>query len=193
MPERYIAFDVETPNYANDRMSAIGITVVENGVIVDEIATLVNPESHFDYFNIQLTGITPEMAAEAPTFPELWPTIGPILDSGLLIAHNASFDMSVLAKCLQAYGICWRPCADYACTVQMGRRCYPQLPNYKLNTLCNYLDIQLDHHRASSDSRACAELLINYLDHGMDMSRFRRSYDFINICTVKRNGGRYGY
>ena len=63
MPERYIAFDVETPNYANDRMSAIGITVVENGVIVDEIATLVNPESHFDYFNIQLTGITPEMAS----------------------------------------------------------------------------------------------------------------------------------
>ena len=67
MPERYIAFDVETPNYANDRMSAIGITVVENDTIVDEFATLVNPESHFDYFNIQLTGITPEMAAEAAT------------------------------------------------------------------------------------------------------------------------------
>ena len=41
MPERYIAFDVETPNYDNDRMSAIGITVVENGTIVDEFATLV--------------------------------------------------------------------------------------------------------------------------------------------------------
>ena len=163
MPERYIAFDVETPNYANDRMSAIGITVVENGVIVDEFATLVNPESRFDYFNVQLTGITPEMAAEAPTFLELWPTIVPILDSGLLIAHNASFDMSVLAKCLRAYGICWRPCADYACTVQMGRRCYPQLPNHKLNTLCDYLDIRLDHHQAGSDSHACAELLINYL------------------------------
>ena len=29
--ERYIAFDVETPNCRNDRISAIGVTVVENG------------------------------------------------------------------------------------------------------------------------------------------------------------------
>lgn len=29
MSERYIAFDGETPNYANDRISAIGISVIE--------------------------------------------------------------------------------------------------------------------------------------------------------------------
>ena len=28
---RIIAFDVETPNYRNDRMSAIGVAVVERG------------------------------------------------------------------------------------------------------------------------------------------------------------------
>lgn len=186
MPERYIAFDVETPNYANDRMSAIGIAVVENSVVVDEFATLVNPETHFDAFNVQLTGITPEMAAKAPTFPELWPTIEPILDSGLLIAHSAPFDMSVLAKCLRAYGICWRPCVDYACTCQMGRRCFPQLPNHRLNTLCACLGISLDHHRAESDSRACAEILIRCLDTGMDIARFRRRYDLLAIRTKTR-------
>ena len=31
---RYIAFDVETPNSRNDRMSSIGIAVVEAGEIV---------------------------------------------------------------------------------------------------------------------------------------------------------------
>jgi hypothetical protein len=72
MTERYIAFDVETPNCANDRMSAIGITVIEDGVIVDDFYSLVNPEARFDYFNVQLTGITPEMAKKAPTFSELW-------------------------------------------------------------------------------------------------------------------------
>lgn len=130
MLERYIAFDVETPNASNARMNAIGIAVVENGRIVDEFSTLVNPESHFDTFNIQLTGITPGMAAEAPTFQELWPTIEPILSSGLLVAHNAPFDMSVLSKCLRAYRIVWKRCVDYACTCRMGRRCYPQLPNH---------------------------------------------------------------
>lgn len=174
---RYIAFDVETPNYANNRMSAIGITVVEDGAIVDEFATLVNPESRFDYFNVQLTGITPELAANAPTFFELWPTIEPILGSGLLIAHNAPFDMSVLSKCLTAYGIQWRPTVTYACTCQMGRRCYPELPNHRLNTLCAYLGIELDHHQAGSDSRACGKLLLNYLEQGMDVSQFRRNYN----------------
>ena len=44
MPEKYIAFDVETPNSANHRMSAIGLAVVEGNHIVEEFATLINPE-----------------------------------------------------------------------------------------------------------------------------------------------------
>ena len=184
LPSRYVAFDVETPNACNDRISAIGVAVVENGTIVDELNTLVNPETRFDRFNVQLTGITPEMAAEAPTFPELWPTLGPLLDSGLLIAHNATFDMTVLAKCLRDYGIAWRSSAAYACTVRMGRSCCPELPNHKLNTMCTYLQIPLHHHQAGSDSRACAQLLLHYLDRGLDIRRFRRTYDLIHCRTV---------
>lgn len=184
MLERYIAFDVETPNSANDRMSAIGVAVVEGGAIVREFATLVNPETWFNAFNIQLTGITPAMAAEAPTFRELWPILAPILDSGLLVAHNAPFDMSVLSKCLRAYGIRWRPSVDYACTCRMGRQCFPSLENHRLNTLCTYLGIPLDHHRAGSDSRACGEVLLRCLDHGADIARFRRHYDLLHARTI---------
>ena len=186
MPERYIAFDVETPNSSNDRMSAIGITVVEDGVIVDEFATLVDPETYFHPFHVQLTGITPEIAAEYPAFGELWPVLADRLDGGLLIAHNAPFDMSVLSKCLRAYGIAWRDSVDYACTCQMGRKCFPQLPNHRLNTLCTYLDIELDHHRAGSDSRACAQLLLHCLDRGLDVGRYRRSYDLLHTRTIQR-------
>ena len=96
MTDRYIAFDVETPNWANDRMSAIGIAVIEDGEIAGEFYTVVDPETYFDRFNIDLTGITPEMAADSPAFPEVWHEIEPIMSSGLLVAHNAPFDMSVL-------------------------------------------------------------------------------------------------
>ena len=51
---RYIAFDVETPNRYNDRISAIGIAVVEDGEIVHSFYSLVNPEAGFDWFNTQL-------------------------------------------------------------------------------------------------------------------------------------------
>ncbi len=189
MVERYIAFDVETPNSNNDRMSAIGVTVVENGNIVEELSTLVNPETWFARFNIGLTGITPEMAADAPGFDELWPELAPLFSSGVLAAHNAPFDMSVLAKCLRAYCVDWKDTVEYVCTCQMGRRCYPELPNHRLNTLCEYRNIELDHHQAGSDSRACAQLLIDYQEHGIQIEKFRREYDLAHFRTV---GGTYG-
>ncbi len=185
MSERYIAFDVETPNYANDRISAIGISVIENGCVTSDFYTLVNPEAHFDPFNIQLTGSTPEMVADKPTFPELWEKIQPIMDSGLLIAHNAPFDMGVLAQCLNNYRIEWQPFTYYACTCVMGRACYPNLNNHKLNTLCEYLQLDLDHHNAGSDSRACAELLLDYIRHGLTPERFLRRYDLAQRRTLR--------
>ena len=57
MSQRVVAFDVETPNSVNDRMSAIGITVMERGRVVDEFYSLVNPEEEFEPFNVELTGI----------------------------------------------------------------------------------------------------------------------------------------
>lgn len=183
---RYIAFDVETPNGANDRMSAIGVAVIENGEIVQEMATLVNPETYFHRFNIQLTGITPEAAAKAPAFPVLWNELEPVFSSGVLVAHNAVFDMGVLSKCLQAYGIGWKDTAEYACTVQMGRKCFPGLPNHRLNTLCEYLDIPLDHHQAGSDSYACASLLLRYQQEGLEVERFHRKYDLTSRRTLQQ-------
>ena len=110
---RFIAFDVETPNRLSHRMSAIGITVIENGVITETFYSLVDPQTHFDYFNIKLTGIDAEKVKDAPTFPELWSKIEQLMSSGILVAHNAVFDMSVLKKCLNDYGIFWRQNTEY--------------------------------------------------------------------------------
>ena len=87
---KYIVFDVETPNRYNNRMSAIGISIVENGKIVKSFFSYVDPEQSFDWFNTKLTGIDARTVAGAPTFPELWKKIEPILSSGVLVAHNAS-------------------------------------------------------------------------------------------------------
>ena len=153
---RFIAFDVETPNHLSDRMSAI-----------------------FDYFNTRLTGISEETVWDAPTFPELWPEIEPLMSGGLLVAHNAVFDMGVLKKCLQYYEIDWKPYVRYICTVQMGRRILPGM-SHKLDVLCDYYGIELDHHQAASDSRACAKILLRYLEQGADI---RKS---IRTCSLNK-------
>lgn len=186
--EKYIVFDVETPNAHNDRISSIGVAVVENQTIVNEYYTLVNPQTHFDPFNISLTGISPEDVVNKPTFAEVWTELAPIFSSGMLIAHNAPFDMSVLAKCLNAYQIEWQPYAYYACTCQMGRRYLPDATDHKLSTLCTLLHIPLEkHHCALNDAKACARVLIHYLQQGNDPTDFVHSFDLVHSCTQKKS------
>ena len=186
MQQRYVVFDVETPNSANDRISAIGVSVVEHGRVEKTFYSLVNPETRFDWFNVQLTGITPEMTADQPAFPALWQALAPVFDGAVLVAHNAPFDLGVLSKCLRQYGILWRERVPYVCTCQLGRRLMPQLPDHRLNTLCGHLHIGLDHHHAGSDSRACAEILLHCLQRGPDMDRFLRTYDLTIGKTVPK-------
>jgi len=175
---RYIVFDVETPNRFNDRMSAIGISVVENGIITEEFFSYVNPEAAFDPFNTMLTGIDAGTVANAPAFPALWRRIEPLMSSGILAAHNAVFDLGVLKKCLQHYGIPWKSAAKYCCTVQMGRRLVPGI-SHSLNVMCDYYGIRLNHHQADSDSHACAEILLKYFAAGAQEKDFIRTYHLL--------------
>lgn len=175
---RYVVFDVETPNRYNNRMSAIGISVIEDGRITEEYFSYVNPETFFDYFNVRLTGISEQTVADAPAFPDLWSEIEPILSSGILVAHNAVFDLGVLKKCLQDYGIQWKESVRYCCTARMGRVLLPDM-RHRLNDLCAYYGIALDHHKADSDSHACAEILLQYFLSGADERKYIRTYRMI--------------
>lgn len=174
--ERFVVIDVETPNHLNDRISAIGVTVVENGTIVDSFYSLVNPNTYFDAFNVRLTGIDDKKVADAPVFPEVWTLIEPTLNSGIIVAHNAVFDLGVLRKCLHFYNISWKSSINYLCTVQIGRRLLPSI-SHKLNVLCDYYDIELNHHNADSDSFACANILIKYLEKNIDVDLFIKTFN----------------
>lgn len=175
MRRHYIVFDVETPNRYNNRMSAIGITKILDGKITDSFFSYVNPEVSFDSFNTELTGIDASTVADAPTFDALWKEIEPMFSSGILVAHNAVFDLSVLKACLSAYGITWKKSVKYLCTVQAGRKLLPDM-KHNLNVMCEHYGIELDHHKVDSDSRACAEILLRYIADGADEKQFIRTY-----------------
>ena len=175
---RYVVFDTETPNSRNDRMCQIGVSVVENGRITESFVRLVNPECDFAAFNVMLHGITPEATYGSPCFAELWRgELEDVFSDGVLVAHNAPFDMAVLSKCLRAYGIRWRERAPYIDTVRMARQAFPSLPNHKLDTLAYTLGVELDHHDAASDAAACARILLSSMERGVDAGEFVREYD----------------
>ncbi len=184
MTERFTVFDVETPNSLNDRMSAIGITLVEERRITGRFYTLVDPEEPFDPFNIALTGITPAMAEGAPAFPEVWERILPYMEFGILCAHNAPFDMGVLSKCLRAYHIPWRDTTAYLCSCRFARKVWPEIGNHRLDTLAAWLSLDLRHHRADSDSEVCAGILIRCLEREGSARERIRTYDLLSGRTL---------
>lgn len=167
-----VAFDVETPNAQNRRMSAIGVCVIEQGQIVQELDTLVDPETHFDPSSSPLPASHRRWSAASRRSPRCGSCWSRCCAAAFWSRTNAPFDLRVLASCLHDYHIDWQPEAAYLCTCQMGKRAYPYLPNHKLNTLCDHLQLSLDHHKAGSDSRACALLLLNYLEKGLQPEAF---------------------
>ena len=174
---KYTVFDVETPNGESDRMSAIGITIIEDEKITDEFYSLVNPETYFDYFNTRLTGIDEDLVREEPNFAEIWKKIEPYMNNSILVAHNAPFDLGVLKRCLFSYEIEWKPYVHYICTARVGRKHLPKM-RHRLNDLCDYYGIYLNHHNAQSDSRAAAEILLRYAAEGVNLKDFIRTYKF---------------
>ncbi len=158
---KYTVIDFETANSKRSSACALGIVVVENGQIIDKIAYLIKPsDMYFEGMNIGIHGIYPEDVINEPTFDILYETVfRKYLENQLVVAHNASFDMSVLRACLKEYDIPF-PSLDYLCTVKIARKLWPDLQKHSLDVVSNFLNFNFKHHDAYDDARACANIMI---------------------------------
>lgn len=161
--------DVETPNFSNSAISSIAIIHMNKDGEITEYHTLVNPKQHFDTFNIELTGITPEMVKDAPTFENVWEDIKEYFEDSIIVAHNARFDLGVISKCLIRENI-EIPKIRYMCTVDLSRKYIPA-KSHKLNVLSELLGIELNHHQADSDTKACMEIFL-YINDKVELTDF---------------------
>jgi DNA polymerase III subunit epsilon len=154
----FVAIDFETADYAPDSACALGLVRVENHQIVHRTYSLIKPPRRRFVFTY-LHGITWEDVENQPTFGELWPTCGPMLEGiDFLAAHNASFDRSVLQRCCETAGL-RPPQTPFQCTVRLARQTWNIFPT-KLHNVCDHLGITLRHHHAASDAEACALIVI---------------------------------
>lgn len=156
----FTAIDFETANGKRNSACSLGLVKVANGLIVESREWLISPpEMYFHPINVSIHGITEDDVANQPSFNYIWDEVEDYLQDSMVIAHNASFDVSVLRACLETYGIP-KPNFDYLCTVQISRHLWPNMPNHKLNTLAHLFDIPLKHHDALEDTLACAKIAI---------------------------------
>ncbi|WP_114166255.1 3'-5' exonuclease [Exiguobacterium sp. TNDT2] len=160
MSHSILAIDVETANRDSRSICSVGWSLLVDGEIIETNQLLVNPEEDFDAGNIRVHGIRPSDVWDAPALPEVLEQLYPTLrDVDLVMAHNASFDMGAFKKAIAKYDLYTFPTIEYGCTVKLSRKLYPGLPNHKLNTMAEYLNVPFVHHDAAEDARVCALLM----------------------------------
>ena len=163
----YVVFDLETTGAKTPpcRITEIGAFRVSGGKITEEFHTLVNPESPIPIFISQLTGISNQMVAHAPKFHEIAPEFLEFIGDSVLVAHNAHFDLRFLNHEIGRIHENYRVANPHLCTVNLSRKLLPHIENHRLNTVAEYYSVALiNHHRASEDARATAQIFINLLD-----------------------------
>jgi DNA polymerase III epsilon subunit family exonuclease len=159
---RYAVIDIETTGLAppENRITEIAAVLVEQGKVVDDFDTLVNPRVPLSPYVVRMTGITDEMVAEAPPFEELAGHLVELLGERVLVAHNSPFDINFLnAELERTAGI--KLTNRSLCTVRMSRRLLRGLDGHGLDSLARYFAIEIgNRHRALGDAAATAQIFL---------------------------------
>ncbi|MES2654052.1 MAG: exonuclease domain-containing protein [Bacteroidota bacterium] len=155
----FTAIDFETANEKRHSPCSLGIVVFKNGKVDYEEHILIRPkEFRFTTINSQIHGITESDVVNAPEFNEVWQRIEHLIQHSIVLAHNASFDIDVLKKTLNIYGIA-TPTLKSACTIKLAGKAFPNLPGQKLNQVADFLQIPLlNHHNSLADARVASEI-----------------------------------
>lgn len=158
----FICFDIETTGLSatRDKITEIGAVKVENGIITDTFSTFANPEMPIPQKITQLTGITDDMVKDAPSQSEAVSAFLEFAGDNVLVAHNAPFDTSFIAKACEDMGREY----NYTSidTVAISRAILTDIKNCKLDTVAKFLRLgDFNHHRATDDAEMLARIFIN--------------------------------
>jgi DNA polymerase-3 subunit epsilon len=154
--EEIAVLDFETTGLSpgQDRPTEIAIALVREGVVIDRFQSLMNPGRWIASDVAHLTGITNDLVADAPPVHRVMREAARFVSGRPLVAHNAAFDRGFWTSELQRLGLA--STAEFACTMLLARRLYPDAPNHRLGTLAAHLGLR-DTGRAH---RALADVLM---------------------------------
>jgi DNA polymerase-3 subunit epsilon len=155
----YAIVDVESTGgkFNEEGITEVAIYRFDGHEVVDQFASLVNPERPIDPFVTKLTGINNKMLVRAPKFFEVAKRITEITQDVVLVAHNADFDLRMLQLEFDRLGYNFNKTT--LCTVELSQKLLPDAPSYSLGKLVKSLGIPISNrHRATGDALATVEL-----------------------------------
>ena len=159
----YVVLDLETTGLSQSYDSIIEIAAykVRGSEIVDTFESFVNPLRHISEKISELTTITDEVVASAPTIEEIFPKFLEFCNGCVLVAHNAKFDIGMIYRTMKNLNMEVKkfPAID---TLNGLRALHgTELKKFNLTVMSKFYKVkQEQHHRANDDTRVTAECFI---------------------------------
>ncbi len=160
----FVVFDIETTGFSpvENRIIEIGAVKVSGGKIVDRFSSFVNPEVPIPFEIEKLTGISDDMVVGVEKIETVLPQFLAFCEGCMLVAHNASFDMSFIMENCDRQRIAHD--FTYIDTVGIARVMLPGLKKHTLDSVAKALNVSLEnHHRAVDDAEATAEIFVKLI------------------------------
>ncbi len=161
--EEFYALDVETANANYASICQIGVAKFQNGKLVEEWESLINPESRFDGMNISIHKITEEMVKDAPSFKQIYPKLKELLENNIVV-HHMPFDRIAINRACESIGLdaietTWLDSA------KIVRRTWEEFAysGYGLKKVAKHLGIEFKHHDALQDAIAAGKITLQAL------------------------------
>lgn len=162
----FIGFDIETTGTLSHQDLIVEIAAVrfQDGQVQDTYQSFIGIESTMPEQATAINGITDDMLKGQPSIPEVLADFAAFCGDQLMVAHNAIFDFQFLARDIKKNQTP-SPRGLVMDTYTLAKKVFPQMANYKLATLCDYLEIKGDtFHRAKADAVACGCLFLQILN-----------------------------
>ena len=163
----FTIIDIETTGLSKyqNKITEIAAVRVENGQIIEQFQSLVNPETQIPRFITNLTGIHNEMVKDSPTIQEILPYFIKFLGNDVFVAHNASFDFGFLEHNCNIHHN-HNLNNHKLCTRKLANRILPQLPRKRLQDLCEHFEVtNQEAHRAMGDVQATVQVFSHLMSH----------------------------
>jgi DNA polymerase-3 subunit epsilon len=157
--QRIAYLDLETTGMspARERVTEVGLVLVDDGVVTEEWSQLINPEQPIPPEITYLTGISNSMVRAAPVFADVAPILQEKLAGRLIVAHNARFDYGFLKAEFARLDLPF--ITKPLCTVRLSRALYPQHNSHGLDAIIERFDLDVSQrHRALGDARLLWQL-----------------------------------
>lgn len=162
--------DFETSGFQPSTSRILEVAVVKidaEGKTLDVFTTLINPEDG-NVGRTDIHKITLSMVKNAPRLSEVLGDLVNILDSSIVVAHNARFEENFLESAFREVGI-KHPLMPTIDTLWLSRQIL-HLPNYKLATVIDEFGYDFeDAHTAMGDVRAMAKVLPEMLTRSKEI------------------------